>query len=106
MPSAATNSAASKPVPTQAETGITGGAVAGIVLGTAAIIVLGVGLWILWRRTNILRANKRDLGQEKHTAKSSGDDKRPGPQELEVIEQRQELGDGRAFSIHHLPEWT
>ncbi|KAH6679082.1 hypothetical protein B0J14DRAFT_290333 [Halenospora varia] len=84
--------------------------IAGIVLGTSAILLLAVGLWIFWKRTN-LKTEKPGLDDLKSTSITSANDMQEYFQvtprhELITVERPSELPSKEALSprIYELSE--
>ncbi|TVY73540.1 putative GPI-anchored cupredoxin, partial [Lachnellula suecica] len=105
--SASASSTGSESTPKSQSSGASPGLIAGVVLGTAAIILVAVGLWILWKRTNIL--SKRGNRPRTSFFGKSELDGEPASlkglkvSELEVVERPLELNGRRQEPIYELP---
>ena len=87
-------------------TSMSGGSIAGILLGTLAILLGAVGLWIFWKRTSLLQGQKTQGGSIRFLGPAELEgDKRDQAKELEVNERPVELGTGRSLRrpIYELP---
>jgi hypothetical protein len=81
--------------------GLSGGLIAGIVLGAAVIILAAFGLWILWRRTRLLERRLQPNVLAKESEPREGQEMMK-VQELETRERPLELagsGDGPRYEL-------